>query len=207
MTEQLNQMLDWLWLESVKFVPMVTAWIRYKPQNVDDYLEVFKIALYFGAVMAGIGFAQLGANPIKVLYDRTHAVAEGKFWGPLWKLVLFVFGEDYFYRGLGITGIVYLFDGNEYAILACAFLISIACGFLPPHHNLPVQTRIAVIPGVFFLSLIYLKCGGWENTWPYVNIIALAITTLVHLPPVLILTAAYEYARRKQPPNDTPRPS
>jgi len=206
MTEQLNQMLDWLWRELVEFYPIAMAWMRHKPQNAHDYVEIAGLALIFGAVMAGIGFLQLGTNPTKAMYERSHAVADGKFFSPLWKLLLFVFGEDFFYRGLGMSYAVHIFQGDEVSVLVSAALISVACGFLPPHRYLPMQTQVAIMPGVFFLSLLYLKCGGWETAWPFIDAGALLITTAVHLVPVLVLTTAFEVARRKHTPNNTPRP-
>ena len=197
MLHQLYQALDSLWKELVKQYPEAIAWLFLKPESLDDFLGLGKVALYFGAVMAIIGFLQLGANPVKVMFDRSHAVADGKFFSPLWKLLLFVFGEDIFYRGLPLSAAVYFFDGDPVSVLATALIVSIACGFLPPHRYLPLQTQIVIMPGVFFLSLIYLKSGGWESAWPYVNANALLIMTAIHAPPVLILTTAFEIARRK----------
>src|SRR3989344_4851973 len=197
MLHQLYQTLDSLWKELVEQYPEMTAWLFIKPESLDDFLGMGKVALYFGAIMALIGFLQLGANPVKIMFERSHAVADGKFFSPLWKLLLFVFGEDIFYRGLPLSAAVSFFDGDPACVLATAVVISIVCGLLPPHRYVPLQTQVAVMPGVFFLSLIYLKCGGWESAWPFVNGNALLIMTAVHAPPVLILTTAFEIARRK----------
>ena len=206
MLHQLYQALDSLWKELVEQYPEAIAWLFLKPESLDDFLGLGKVALYFAAVMAVIGFLQLGANPVKVMYDRSHAVADGKFFSPLWKLLLFVFGEDIFYRGLPLAAAVYFFDGDPVGVLATAVLISIACGFLPPHRYLPLQTQIAIMPGVLFLSLIYLKSGGWESAWPYVSADGLLVMTAIHAPPVLILTTAFEIARRKHRKKDDEKP-
>ena len=182
------------------------AWLRHQPTNLSDWLELVVIVIMGGLFMAGVAFAQLGRNPAAVMYERTLTVAEDGHWGRGWKLVLFVMGETVLYQGIGLTFAVYYFRADS-AVLLSARGIATAQALLPPHHHLPAQTRVAVWFGALILSLIFLKCGGWENTWPMLNAKALIITWIAHLVPVAIISIAFAmHWDRKSPPKNQPRP-
>lgn len=179
------------------------SWLKQEPTNLEDYLELAVIFLFFGVVWACIGFVQLGRNPAAALYERTKTTIENGPFGSAWKFFLFVAGEEATYRLGGLVITTYFFR-NEYVVLACAAIISVAFGLLPPHNVLPMRTKVAVMLGGFILSLVYLKCGGWNGD----HIKALLFATIAHLIPSGILTAAFEYDRRgrSKATRDTPRP-
>jgi hypothetical protein len=140
------------------------------------------------------------------MYERSLTVAEDGHWGRGWKLTLFVLGETLVYQGFGMTYAVDHFGASIELLLAAAAIGTVQ-GFLPPHHHLPVQTRVAAVFGSFILSLIFLKCGGWSSAWTSIRD-ALVITWLAHLIPVGILSAVFAYNHKVQvkTTNNTPRP-
>ena len=140
-------------------IETIMAWLKHEPQNYSDWMELTIVTVMGGIAMAGIAFAHGGNNPAATMYERSLTISEDGQLGRVWKLTLFVLGETIFYQGLLMTAAVHYAPGNA-SVIASAVLVAIAQGFLPPHHHLPVQTRIAACFGGFILSLIFLKCGG-----------------------------------------------
>jgi hypothetical protein len=172
-------------------VETIMAWTTHSPVTLVDWLKFLAVVLPPGVLMALIAFASGGRNPAAVMYRRSLSVAEDGYWGRGFKLTIFVLGETIFYQGIGMTYAVDYYGKNA-EILVCALGIGIVQGFLPPHHHLPAQTRVAAVIGSFVLSLVFLKCGGWDATWASVRS-AIIITFLAHLVPVVIITLAFVY--------------
>ncbi|MBI2612251.1 hypothetical protein HYW59_00330 [Candidatus Kaiserbacteria bacterium] len=187
-------------------IETIMEWLRHEPTSLDDWLELTAVALMGGIAMAGIAFAHGGSNPAAVMYERSLTVSEDGQMGRAWKLTLFVLGETIFYQGILMTATVY-YSADDLNVIASAVAVAIAQGFLPPHHHLPMQTRIAACLGGFILSLIFLKCGGWQNTWPLIHARAFIATWLAHLVPVTVLSAVFAYNHRnRESTTTTPRP-
>ena len=183
----------------------IMTWLKHEPTSLNDWLELASVVLMGGILMAGIAFAYGGSNPAAVMYERSLTISEDGFWGRGWKLALFVLGETLVYQGFGMTYALDYF-GTSVELLLAAGAIGILQGFLPPHHHLPVQTRVAAVFGSFILSLIFLKCGGWNSTWTSIRD-ALVIPWLAHLVPVAILSPVFAYNHKGQAKttNNTPR--
>lgn len=187
-------------------IETIMIWLKHRPETLNDWLELSLTIFVGGILMTVIAFVHGGNNPAAVMYERSLTVAEDGHWGRGWKLALFVLGETLVYQGFGMT---YAVDhlGASVELLLAAAAIGIVQGFLPPHHHLPVQTRFAAVFGSVILSLIFLKCGGWESTWTSIRN-ALVITWLAHLVPVVILSIVFTYNHKGQvkTANYTPRP-
>lgn len=185
------------------------GYTTHPPGSVGDWIELLEIAVMGGLVMAGIAFVHGGKKALKVIIERSVAFSEDGFFGRFWKLNIFVLGETIVYQGFGMT---YSVDycGQNTGILLSAAVIGVAQGLLPPHHHLPIRTRIAAMFGSFVLSLIFLKCGGWGSTWPEIRE-GLIVAWLAHLVPVGILSALFflddeDTTALEKPAHDTPRP-
>lgn len=171
---------------------MIIEWLRHEPQDIRDWIDLLKVLVSFCALMTLLGFVLLGKNPAAAMYERSKTVVENSPFGAAWKFMLFVLGEEAFYRFGGLFIAVYLFPEDLYAVLMCAAGISIAFGFLPPHNVMPLGVRVIVACGGFFLSLLYLKCGGLNGDYPK----ALLVSTTAHLVPSSIFSLAFAYYRR-----------
>ncbi len=173
-------------------IELAIDWFKQEPVHLRDYIDLFVLIFFFGVVFAAIGFLQLGRRAGGLMYDRTRTLVEHGKIGAVSKLVIFVVGEETLYRYFGVGGAVYLFPDSSWAVLAAAVAISVPFGLLPPHNVLPLRTRVAVIIGGFILSLLYLKCGGWQGE-PFKPLL---FTIGAHLWVSSIITASFAYYRR-----------
>lgn len=173
-------------------VELAMGWFKQEPVELREYIDLFVLIFFFGVIFAAIGFLQLGRHAGGLMYDRTRTLVEhGKF-GAVVKLVIFVVGEETVYRYFAVGGAAFLFAGNGWAVLAAAVATSVPFGLLPPHNVLPPRTRVAVIIGGFLLTLLYLKCGGWQGE-PFKPLL---FTIGAHLWVSSIITGAFAYYRR-----------
>ena len=141
------------------------AWLKQEPALFTEYLILVFFLLAFGALMAGIGFIQLGPSAVDAAWRPSRAVRDHSNPGAVYKLVVFVVGEEMIYRCLPLTGAVVL-GLSDWQVLSVAAVSSSIFGFVPPHSSFPVRTRIVIAFGGVILSLVYLKCGGWRSDIP-----------------------------------------
>ncbi len=139
----------------------IMDWLRSEPIEFRDFAIIAVEIFCFGIVFAAIGFVQLGKLAGGAMFTRTYTIREHGLFASAVKMSVFVLGEECLYRYLGLELCIRLFE-NEWMVLSTALIISLGFGFAPPHNVLPLKTRLAVALGGFLLSLLYLKCGGWQ---------------------------------------------
>ena len=136
-------------------------WLKDEPRGWRAYAKLFTLMLLCDVCIASIGVFLLGEFAAGPVTNRILAV-ELDPWGVLWKLTVFVSGEELIYRGVCLRLAVRYCKKDSHVLLVAA-IMSVIFGFSPQHSILSVATRAGIAIGGMLASLLYLKCGGWRK--------------------------------------------
>lgn len=171
---------------------LVMEWLKKEPTELQEYIVLCVMIFFFGILFARIGRLQLGKNPGEKMFRESLALAEHELFGAACKLAIYTVGQDCV-CWLFLLGSSAQMLGRGWTVVA-AVPISVLFTFMPPHTAVGKKTTLAAIAcGGFILSLLYLKCGGWNGY----SVRALAITSVAHLWVTGLIAVAYYQNKNK----------